>query len=51
MKIKEVPKSIRVSMNEALFNRIKKEEKETTLKMSQIGRIAIMQFFERKDLK
>ena len=51
MKIKKKPYSIRVSMSENLFERLKKEEKETTLKMSQIGRIAILQYFERKDFK
>lgn len=51
MKIKKIPKSIRVSMSELLFERMKKEEKETTLKMSQIGRLAILQYFERKYLK
>ena len=51
MRTKKKPYSIRVSMSESLFTRMKKEEKETTLKMSQIGRIAILQYFERKDLK
>ena len=51
MKTKKIPKSIRVSMSEALFERMKKEEKETTLKMSQIGRLALIDFFLKKDSK
>ena len=51
MKIKKKPYSIRVSMSETLFIRMKKEEKETTLKMSQIGRLALIDYFFKKDSK
>ena len=51
MKTKKIPKSIRVSMGEALFERLKKEEEETTLKMSQIGRLALIDYFLKKDSK
>ena len=51
MKIKKIPKSIRVSMSETLFIRMKKEEKETTLKMSQIGRLALIDYFLKKETK